>query len=262
MALLAALVVSLAFQGLRWWCLLRLNGITLSPGRILVYSWIGHFFQMVTPGTLGAEAARFYYITKDVANAKVKTISSVLLDRLIALSAFFMLALFSVFFWDPTILSSSHLWFLVISCVVTMFVTAGIIYKTAQKKQSASGSDDSPQLSAKEMTFWICLAFFFSCIAAVFMALSFQITGMVITHPLDFSVAAVHIPFVMIANGIPITPGGLGLGESISMLAFTRSGYIHGAELMFIVRLGLLIVRLPGVVFYLGAGYLEKKGSA
>ncbi len=255
--LLLVLLFSLAFQSIRWWCLLRLNRINLPLRKVLVYSWIGQFFQMVTPGTLGAEVSRFYYITRIVSNAKTKTINSVFLDRLLGLAAFFALALIVLLWVRPSFSEPSYILFLSGSCVATLLVTVATIVWMGIKEKRRAGENGQSSTWGR-LLLWVGIASLFSFTAAISMAIGFQISGQMLDTPLSFSTSAVNIPFVMIANGMPVTPGGLGLGESISMLSFAKSGYVRGAELMFIIRFCLLIVRLPGLLLFLALGFFSK----
>jgi uncharacterized membrane protein YbhN (UPF0104 family) len=61
----------------------------------------------------------------------------------------------------------------------------------------------------------------------------------------------VLIPMGYIANALPITPGGLGVGEAAMEALFTMSGLGGGAETILGWRVIMIIVGLLGLVFYL-----------
>jgi len=113
-------------------------------------------------------------------------------------------------------------------------------------------------IKTSKIMFWLALALLFALLAAFFIALGFVFTAKAIDSPLSIALSLTHIPFVMAANGLPISPGGLGVGESVAFVAFSKSGYAKGAELMLIVRVCLLIIRLPGIGFYLMFGRIKK----
>lgn len=236
---------------------MRLNRIDLPLGLVLVYSWIGQFFQLVTPGTLGAEVSRFYYVTRIVKNVKAQTISSVFLDRLLGLAGYFVLALLILLWLKPAFSEPSFIYFLAGSCIATLLVTLVILFWMGRKGKLMA-PETGEHTGRWRLYFWLGVASLCSLAAAIGMAFAFQLSGLLLQTPVHFSTSAVNIPFVMIANGMPVTPGGLGIGESISMLSFEKSGYLRGAELMLIVRFSLLIVRLPGLLLFLALGAFNR----
>ena len=62
---------------------------------------------------------------------------------------------------------------------------------------------------------------------------------------------AVLIPLGHLANTLPITPGGLGVGEAAFNKLFALAGLEGGAETLLGWRLLTLLLGLVGLVFYL-----------
>src|SRR5262245_46233471 len=62
------------------------------------------------------------------------------------------------------------------------------------------------------------------------------------------------IPLASIANLVPLTPGGLGVGEAVFDHLFALAGFAGGAEAMLGIRVLMAVVSLPGLVFYLQGG--------
>jgi len=61
------------------------------------------------------------------------------------------------------------------------------------------------------------------------------------------------LPASMIANSLPLSPGGVGLGETVGALGFARLGYPAwtGSETLLLVRLAAVVWALPGLVVWL-----------
>jgi uncharacterized membrane protein YbhN (UPF0104 family) len=59
------------------------------------------------------------------------------------------------------------------------------------------------------------------------------------------------IPLGLLANGIPVTPGGLGVGEAAFNQLFRMSGLSGGAEVLLGWRLLSLVGAAVGLVFFL-----------
>ena len=61
----------------------------------------------------------------------------------------------------------------------------------------------------------------------------------------------VLIPLGYMANALPITPGGLGVGEAVLESLFVMAGLRGGAETILGWRLIMMVISLLGLVFYL-----------
>jgi uncharacterized membrane protein YbhN (UPF0104 family) len=59
------------------------------------------------------------------------------------------------------------------------------------------------------------------------------------------------VPLGFVANSLPFTPGGLGVGETAFNALFTVAGLTGGAEALLCWRIWTALVRLLGLVFYL-----------
>ena len=59
------------------------------------------------------------------------------------------------------------------------------------------------------------------------------------------------VPLGFIANCLPFTPGGLGVGETAFNSLFSAAGLSGGAEALVCWRVWTALVRLLGLIFYL-----------
>lgn len=75
------------------------------------------------------------------------------------------------------------------------------------------------------------------------------------TVGVDLSITEVGaiLPATMLANALPLSPGGLGLGEGLGAVLFTRLGHPGwtGSETLLLVRLASVTWAVPGVVAWL-----------
>ncbi len=93
-------VISLCFSSVRWWWLLRVNGVHLTPLQALRYTWIGVFFNNVVPGQTGGDVVKALYIMRRAGEAgRVASIVSVLVDRLLGLASLALLGAVVVLFY-------------------------------------------------------------------------------------------------------------------------------------------------------------------
>jgi uncharacterized membrane protein YbhN (UPF0104 family) len=63
--------------------------------------------------------------------------------------------------------------------------------------------------------------------------------------------AAIMVPLGLLANTVPLTPGGLGVGEAAFEKLFRIAGVHSGAEAMLSWRLLTTVISLAGLLFYL-----------
>jgi uncharacterized membrane protein YbhN (UPF0104 family) len=82
----------------------------------------------------------------------------------------------------------------------------------------------------------------------------YRVAGHAIGTPLGWKQVFMVCPLVFVATALPISPGGIGVGEAAASVLFAQFGVETGATIMLIVRLWFLILRLPGALFYVFRG--------
>ncbi len=92
--LLAAMLASLTgmlVTALRWWMLLAIQGIGISLWEAVRLTFLGQFYSLVVPGTVGGDVVKAYYVTKHT-HAKAGAILSIFVDRVFGLAALTLVA--------------------------------------------------------------------------------------------------------------------------------------------------------------------------
>ncbi len=87
---------------IRWQLLLRIQGFRLTWARATGILFIGEFFLTFTPGLVGGDAMRIFYLLKDAPEKAVDAVTVVLMDRIMGMLALICLA--------ATIVSTRHAW--------------------------------------------------------------------------------------------------------------------------------------------------------
>lgn len=74
---------------------------------------------------------------------------------------------------------------------------------------------------------------------------------------LDLVEAGAILPLASLANALPLSPGGIGIGESAASLALARLGHPSstGAELMLVVRLAFTTWAVLGGILYMSTSF-------
>lgn len=66
-------------------------------------------------------------------------------------------------------------------------------------------------------------------------------------------------PLIILANSLPISPGGVGVAESTSHALL--DGFAYGAEVMLLLRAAIVVSALPGAAFYAMHAGRAKQGA-
>jgi uncharacterized protein (TIRG00374 family) len=80
---------------------------------------------------------------------------------------------------------------------------------------------------------------------------------------IGFLDAGAVLPMAALANSLPLSPGGLGVGESVASVAMSRLGHPPeaGAELMIVVRIAVVVWALFGGLVYAFTSFAPRRGS-
>ena len=90
------------------------------------------------------------------------------------------------------------------------------------------------------------------CTHQMMIAIGWCCVHIVDIHARVYEIGAL-LPASMIANSLPLSPGGVGLGETVGALGFARLGYPAwtGSETLLLVRLAAVAWALPGLAVWL-----------
>ena len=258
---LLLLSANLLLQSLRWWWLLRIQRIRFTLWSAIKLSWIGQFFSLAMPGSAGGELARAYYVSRGAPNAKIASISTILLDRFLGLNAMLWLGIPSFLFLtfqnelDPTVIQIGGLILLLVvsSCLLFLFFwlryPCSLILKFIPDRFRTSllVAIDSYRSHGQDLL--IC--FVVSLLASLLLMGAFLMAGQIAGVSINWRSLLLIVPLVIVANSLPISPGGIGVAETTASLLFAQFGVEKGATIMLIVRIGILLLRLPGGLIYL-----------
>jgi uncharacterized protein (TIRG00374 family) len=260
-------VVATALQALRLRWLINAHRLELSTLAAIRLTFIGVFFSTYLPGAAGGDLVKIYYASKGNPGARAEVITILLLDRLIGFFTLLTLPLLLAPFFLDLITAKPALQALL---GASLIIAAGAVL--ASVIGTRFGPADSHSLRRIEGKF-----FFGRLLARILHTLHSYRSGTgVIRRALLISYAVqilmvgvamaiaqatnptgadprmlVLIPMGYLANSLPITPGGLGVGEAAMESLFAISGLSGGAETILGWRIVSIIVGFLGLVFYL-----------
>jgi len=220
----------------KWNLLIRARGITISFGRLLMINLIGSFWGLFIPSSLGTDVARGYYLAKNNAEKSI-SISSVFVDRILGVFSIFFLALISVIFAGD-LFSKYNIKFYVFlfsTILIVLFyffqrkettqILERFLIKISYKKLYEIISKlHKSILEYKKYPKTLLLSFFFTLMAHATRVLIFYFVALSFNISVPLIYFFFFIPLVTLVLMIPISIGGLGIGEGAFIAFFSIVG--------------------------------------
>jgi len=265
---IAILLLDVLLMGIRTCWMLRPFGWHLPISKSFQLSLVASFFSNVLPGAAGGDLARLFYATKGNKHHRLEVATVMLLDRGVGLFSILVLPLLFAPFFAVLLRSQPVLRnLLIIDAVTTGAMLLSFLFcvhngPVRRVLTLAFSRWPSLQSGAERVLdslgayreygdtllacFVIALVTNFSVIAV--MALAFMAL-----NPAWLSTKMLMaVPMGLIANCLPLTPGGLGVGEAAFHSLFAMNGLQGGVEAVLCWRIWKAVVGLPGLGVYLG----------
>lgn len=262
--LTAMLAAAMVLPALRWWWLLRVQKIDASPWEAITLTWTGYVAALVLPGAVSGDLAKSYLIVRRCPRRRARSVSTVLVDRLIGVYSLLLLGAIAaaVSLADGSLAGPGQaLAWTVVALFAGTTVTATVLlagpWGTLAARFASPGWGralaDSHRTYRRSWRALIgCLAL--SLASSVLTALAFAAAGRVLHAPVSLSSSLLVGPLVVLANSLPITPGGMGVAEATASELFRQQGTVHGAELMLLIRVLMALLSAPALLTLLGRG--------
>ncbi len=247
--------------------LMRPTGMALSLGGSLRLLLIGLFFNMCLPGSAGGDLVRIYYAARDNKGRRTEITTILLLDRVAGLFALLLWPLLaSVFFMGlvrqfpvvRALLAGAALMLLILS-VGLLVVFSGPVRSSRLARWAFArlpfGATLERMVDSVRMyqrhAVTLGWAVVISLVAHT-MSVGIMLLLAAATNPHGFSwTMSILIPVGFLVNTVPLTPGGLGVGEAAFGKLFGLVGLTGGPEVLMAWRLTSALLSLIGLGFYL-----------
>jgi uncharacterized protein (TIRG00374 family) len=256
------------FQSWRLQILINAHQLNLPFFAAIRLTFIGLFFNTYMPGATGGDFVKIYYASKGNPGRRTEVITILLLDRFIGLFSLLTLPLLLAPLFPELIASYKVLQgLLVISLLITLVILViailGARYDLA-KSRILNWIENKVAFGDRFKRMLHTLHYYRHNKSVLFQALLFSyflqllMTGVSLaiaeaTNPAGADVNMVMlIPLgYLVNNALPLTPGGIGVGEAALESLFSLCGLQGGAEVLLGWRLIMVLVGLVGLAFYL-----------
>lgn len=227
---------------IRWDALLKVQGIFLSPVTLTRLFFIGAFFNNFTLGVTGGDVVKAYYVSHEAKNKRTEAVITVFIDRVIGMIALFSIALTALFFIENNEFMLKIRTLILSLFVGTLLFCFFLFNKSLLKKIPFLEHimRKLPFYHALKKTYnafhlyhnhkgTLLFTFFLSIFLQVIMMLIISLLG----KALDIQeVSMVHyflfFPIIATLSALPISLGGLGVGEAAFVYFFGLVGVTSG----------------------------------
>ena len=254
---------AVALTTFRWWLLLRATDLPQSWPRAFRLTFMGFFFNNVVPGQTGGDLVRAYYIARENPKRRTDSVSTVLVDRLLGITALALIAA-AVIPTNPDLYGKGAK---VIYGFLALLAVSSLVFFSKRMRRLLRLDRLLRKLPFQELfrkvdrsiflyryrkaTLTVCLVLSFAVHILIISALGVLGRGLEIHQP--FPVYLANVPIIFILSSLPLTPAGWGVGELLFVFFFGAAGVLpaKAMALSLIFRVSAAFLSLLGGVFLL-----------
>jgi glycosyltransferase 2 family protein len=273
---LALTFIDIALMAVRLSWLLSPRGLHLSFADSLELNLVSSFFNTFLPGTTGGDVVKLFYAIKEKEGRRTEIATVVIFDRLLGLFSVLLLPLlFAPLFYEFIRGVPGLGYFLLTAAVCALGMLLALLLclfaPAAVNRVFAWASRFLPSENVVERAVntiaeyrrnpgTLCAALGLS-LAANLTLIAITALAILVLYPADMTMKVfIIVPLGDLANSVPLTPGGLGVGEAAYNALFRLAGLEGGANVLLCWRIWRLVVALIGLVLYLrGVGGRVRK---
>jgi hypothetical protein len=262
-----------AIEALRLALLFRSQALRLSWLDAYRVICIGTFFNFCIPGGTGGDVMKLYYLAKGNAGRRVEVLTLLFVDRLIALvSVLLVIVALAAMSFDLVDAHEEIRFYVLVGLAILGASAVGTVLALSKRVRASRVYDRT--LDALPMGAYLrrgadALYAFRDHRVALTGAFAVSLVGhglLLVLIAMSGSVTAPDVAWLpmflltllgMIANVLPLTPGGLGVGEAAIDHLFRIVGYGPGSPIIVAWRLSQLPLLALGCVLYV----VGKKGG-
>ncbi len=250
----------------RWHLLLNAAGCPTRWTKVLRVTYVGLFFNLILPGVNGGDLARAYWMIKGHPERKASALMSVFMDRFLGLFAMALLATLTIYTTDGR--------FDKLKLPVTLFTSAmligGLVMVHPWLRSHLSVNKLLDRLPASEKLHALDAALRHYgtmpkvLLGSILLSVANHLGAAASLYVLGHAFGDTHsfLDWIVIAtvmntlSALPLSPGGLGVGEVLagSLLRLAGGSFTIGVAASITYRLGMFSLGLLGGLLLLLPG--------
>jgi uncharacterized protein (TIRG00374 family) len=254
--------LALAISSVRWWLLLKSQGIHRTWKFTFSLTLIGNFFNFALPGGVGGDLVKGYYLIRDHQRDRVKSAASILLDRVLGFYVLFVLA-YGALWVSPSMRAQMPEIFKLVSVVLAVATTGGLIVvfrSNLVEKILRLGPLSKLKLdhlinvlhdwSASKNALLVGLGL--SVVSQVMQIFVVILTGMALGADIPLLAYFLLVPLASACTVLPLAPAGVGVGQAAAYFLF----HLYSPEHASVGPIGFTIMQTCLLTWGLGGAFL------
>jgi len=265
-------ILAMIIPMFRWWILTRMQRLPLGAFDTIRLNMIGDFFNIFIPGGSGGDVIRAAYAIREFPERRAQALAVAFVDRGLGLHALLLLSV-CLFSFQPHLLDTNPgIWPLVLFVTGLLIVgtlsplllllerTKDIVARLfGRVLGGVSAWKETMELYRHQPgLFFLAYAFSIGIALSNILAIHFMMLAVGST-PTVFESLSIA-PLVILANCLPLTPGGVGIAEGTSAGLYALMGHVGGANGMLLTRFFIIMFALLGLPFFLMNREVRSKG--
>ncbi|HVT30037.1 MAG TPA: lysylphosphatidylglycerol synthase transmembrane domain-containing protein [Lacipirellulaceae bacterium] len=259
LAFLGAIVfASMFLPAIRWYWLLRIQRLNVTLWAVVRMTWIGYVTGLILPGAVSGDLAKGYLVLRDQPEGRARGLSTVLVDRFIGLYTMMTLGVVAAARFEAMYQTTAAVHAMLAGLLVLLTgATSGavallvapvrrVLARVVPTTLAAAGTESYRLYVNAKLALTGCLVL--SLASSAVTAMSLAAADRTLSGNVSWTASLVAGPLVILANSLPITPGGIGVAEATSSQLFAVLGSTNGAEMMLVLRLAMTVLSLPAVL--------------
>lgn len=221
----------------KWNLLLWARGINISFWRLFWIYAISAFWGLFLPSSIGSDVAKSYYLIQEDNSEKAIIISSVLVDRILGILALLLLCVISLFISGDLVSKINiklYLFIILILFLIGLYLfqkkeTANLLHKLLNKIKFRSITEKIIKLHLSVLEYkkhpkTLLIAFVITFFVNITRVMIFYVIGLAFNISIPIIYYFIFIPILTVVIMIPISIGGLGVGEGAFITFFSLVG--------------------------------------
>ena len=264
---LVLIVLDIFLMSVRLCWLFRPQGLRLSLGSSLALNLVSSFFATFLPGAAGGDLTKLYYAAKENKGRRAEIVTTIAFDRVVGMLSLLLLPLLFAPLFVPLIRAVRALRILlaitallaaaILTILGLCLFAASSIRRVALLRWIPQAARGLPErivdaIAAYRGKWGILFAALAASLVCNLTLIAATALAILLFAPQSLALKmCLVIPMGDVANSLPLTPGGLGVGETAFSALFKLAGLQGGAEALLCWRIWRAMVGLAGLAIYL-----------
>lgn len=231
---------------------------------LLKLNLIGYGFSLFLPGALTGDLVKLVYLGKQT-NSKIKAFVCIIADRALGLMGLLTLCGAAILLnWD-SVHNVKGMYILAVGLVVSvsaLHLSTMIYLMISKNKFNFTMQWLNKFLIFTHNTKYTWMLYLVVMICPILLSMAFFFIGQILSINASFLQYSFATPLILLSIAIPLTPGGVGVGQVAADKIFSWvgiNGLASAADMVTIFQLIFLLFSLVGIVVFLVNPKLKKK---